>query len=88
MSVKPSEPIRIGVIGGSGVYAIEQLQDIAEVTLKTPFGAPSDAYIVGTLESQHASPFCPATATGTASIPAALTTVPTFTDSRCWVSST
>ena len=53
MSVKPSEPIRIGVIGGSGVYAIEQLQDIEEVTLETPFGAPSDAYILGTLEGQR-----------------------------------
>ena len=53
MSVKRSEPIRIGVIGGSGVYAIEQLQDIEEVTLETPFGAPSDAYILGTLEGQR-----------------------------------
>jgi 5'-methylthioadenosine phosphorylase len=48
-----STPIRIGVIGGSGVYAIEQLQDVGEVTVETPFGAPSDAYIVGTLEGQR-----------------------------------
>ncbi len=53
MSVNRSEPVRIGVIGGSGVYAIEQLQDIEEVTLETPFGAPSDAYILGTLEGQR-----------------------------------
>ena len=87
MSVKPSEPIRIGVIGGSGVYAIEQLQDIEEVTLETPFGAPSDAYILGTLEGQRVA-FCPATAVGTASIPAVSTTVPTSTALRCWASST
>jgi 5'-methylthioadenosine phosphorylase len=48
-----STPVRIGVIGGSGVYAIEQLQDVEEVTVTTPFGAPSDAYIVGTLGGQR-----------------------------------
>jgi 5'-methylthioadenosine phosphorylase len=48
-----STPIRIGVIGGSGVYQIEHLQDIEEVWLETPFGAPSDAYIVGTIEGQR-----------------------------------
>ena len=46
-------PIRIGIIGGSGVYQIEQLQDVEEVTLDTPFGAPSDAYILGTLAGQR-----------------------------------
>lgn len=46
-------PIRIGVIGGSGVYQIEQLQDIEEVTLETPFGAPSDAYVLGTIAGQR-----------------------------------
>ena len=39
----------IGVIGGSGLYEIEGLADIQEVVLDTPFGAPSDAYITGTL---------------------------------------
>jgi 5'-methylthioadenosine phosphorylase len=48
-----STPIRIGVVGGSGIYAIEQLQNVEEVTVETPFGAPSDAYIVGTLEGQR-----------------------------------
>ncbi len=42
-------PIRIGVIGGSGVYQMEALTDIEEVEISTPFGDPSDAYIVGTL---------------------------------------
>ncbi len=43
------EPV-IGVIGGSGLYEIEGLTDVREVTLDTPFGAPSDAYITGKLE--------------------------------------
>jgi 5'-methylthioadenosine phosphorylase len=40
----------IGVIGGSGLYEIEELTDIAEVYLETPFGNPSDVYITGMLE--------------------------------------
>lgn len=39
----------IGVIGGSGLYEIEGLTDVREVAIDTPFGAPSDKYIVGTL---------------------------------------
>jgi 5'-methylthioadenosine phosphorylase len=39
----------IGVIGGSGLYEMEGLTDLEEVRLDTPFGAPSDAYIVGRL---------------------------------------
>lgn len=46
------EGIRIGVIGGSGVYDMAQLQDRREISLDTPFGAPSDAYIVGVIEGQ------------------------------------
>lgn len=42
--------IRFGVIGGSGVYSIEALQDVEEVAVDTPFGEPSDAYITGTLD--------------------------------------
>lgn len=45
--------VRIGVIGGSGLYKIEGLADIEEVSIDTPFGAPSDNYIVGTLEGQR-----------------------------------
>lgn len=48
-----SDPIRIGVIGGSGVYAMEALTDLEEVTLDTPFGAPSDSYMVGRLHGQR-----------------------------------
>ncbi len=43
----------IGVIGGSGLYAMAGLTDVEEVQLTTPFGAPSDVYVVGTLGSQR-----------------------------------
>lgn len=43
------EPVTIGIIGGSGLYKMEALKDVEEVHLDTPFGAPSDALIVGTL---------------------------------------
>jgi 5'-methylthioadenosine phosphorylase len=39
----------IGVIGGSGLYSIPGLSDMREVKQDTPFGDPSDAYVLGTL---------------------------------------
>jgi 5'-methylthioadenosine phosphorylase len=45
--------VRIGVIGGSGVYDMESLLDVEEVRLETPFGSPSGPYTVGTLEGQR-----------------------------------
>lgn len=44
------ENIKIGIIGGSGLYKMEALKDVKEVFLDTPFGTPSDAFIVGTLD--------------------------------------
>lgn len=41
---------QIGIIGGSGLYAMEALTDIEEVRIETPFGNPSDAFILGTLD--------------------------------------
>ncbi|MGC9503955.1 S-methyl-5'-thioadenosine phosphorylase [Baaleninema sp.] len=41
---------KIGIIGGSGLYKMEALQDIEEVRVKTPFGDPSDAIVLGTLD--------------------------------------
>ena len=43
------EEIKIGIIGGSGLYQMKELTDVQEVFLDTPFGKPSDAYITGTL---------------------------------------
>ncbi|MGC6483568.1 MAG: S-methyl-5'-thioadenosine phosphorylase [Synechococcus sp.] len=40
---------RVGVIGGSGLYAIEGLTDVREVDVNTPFGTPSDAFRIGRL---------------------------------------
>jgi 5'-methylthioadenosine phosphorylase len=41
---------RIGIIGGSGLYKMEALKDIQEIHVDTPFGATSDAVILGTLD--------------------------------------
>jgi 5'-methylthioadenosine phosphorylase len=46
------DKIRIGVIGGSGVYDMAQLVDMKEVRLETPFGPPSDAFVIGKIGGQ------------------------------------
>jgi 5'-methylthioadenosine phosphorylase len=43
------EKVKIGIIGGSGIYDIEDVQDVKTVAVETPFGAPSDKIILGTL---------------------------------------
>ncbi len=40
----------VGVIGGSGLYEMEGLEEIRSISLKTPFGEPSDSFMVGNLE--------------------------------------
>lgn len=40
----------VGVIGGSGLYEMEGLEEVQTVSLTTPFGNPSDSFIVGRLE--------------------------------------
>jgi len=40
---------KIGIIGGSGLYQIDALKDIKETAVETPFGEPSDNFIVGNL---------------------------------------
>jgi len=42
----------IGIIGGSGLYAMPGLTKIKEVRVRTPFGQPSDPYVLGTLEGR------------------------------------
>ena len=44
--------IRIGIIGGSGLYQMSGLTNIEEIEMETPFGKPSDAYRVGILEGK------------------------------------
>jgi 5'-methylthioadenosine phosphorylase len=41
---------QIGIIGGSGLYAMEGLSDLRELSVETPFGMPSDNFVIGTLE--------------------------------------
>jgi 5'-methylthioadenosine phosphorylase len=43
------EKVKIGIIGGSGLYDMPGLSDRSEVAVDTPFGSPSDRFIVGTL---------------------------------------
>ena len=42
----------IGIIGGSGLYHMPGFSDVHEVKQSTPFGDPSDAYVLGTLEGR------------------------------------
>ena len=44
---------RIGIIGGTGLYNIEGFTKQKWVTVKTPFGAPSDAYLTGQLAGRE-----------------------------------
>ena len=38
---------RLGVLGGSGLYAMDGLEDLREITVETPFGSPSDQLRLG-----------------------------------------
>jgi 5'-methylthioadenosine phosphorylase len=44
---------RIGVIGGSGLYAMDELVEVEEVRVSTPFGDPSDAITIGTVGGER-----------------------------------
>lgn len=47
------ETVKIGIIGGSGLYHMEGLSDTREVRVKTPFGDPSEVIVIGTLEGRR-----------------------------------
>jgi 5'-methylthioadenosine phosphorylase len=47
------EQVSIGIIGGSGLYQMSGLTDTHEVAVDTPFGTPSDNFIIGTLEGKR-----------------------------------
>jgi 5'-methylthioadenosine phosphorylase len=47
------ETVKIAIIGGSGLYHMSGLTDTKEVRVKTPFGDPSDAIVIGTLEGRR-----------------------------------
>src|SRR5271154_40801 len=52
-SVAKNEVVKIGIIGGSGLNSMAGLTNTREVRVKTPFGDPSDAIIIGTLEGKR-----------------------------------
>ncbi len=48
-----AEAIKLGIIGGSGLYGMPGLTQAKELRVATPFGKPSDAYLVGTLAGKR-----------------------------------
>jgi 5'-methylthioadenosine phosphorylase len=53
VGINSAEGPRIGIIGGSGLYDMAGLADTREIGMKTPFGRPSDALVIGTLEGRR-----------------------------------
>ena len=50
----PAKPrADIAVIGGSGLYEMDGLEQVRETRVSTPFGRPSDAVILGTLSGRR-----------------------------------
>ena len=47
-----TDPIRIGIIGGSGLYNMEALSDVYEKEISTPFGEPSGPITIGTIAGE------------------------------------
>ncbi len=52
-SSSEKDAAKIGIIGGSGLYHMGGLSNTREVRVKTPFGDPSDAIVIGTLEEKR-----------------------------------
>ncbi len=50
--------MKLGVLGGSGLYDMDGLENVTEITLSTPFGEPSDAFVTGTM-GEHELVFLP-----------------------------
>src|SRR5881296_2393867 len=53
MSEKKDEPTAIGIVGGSGLYQIEELRDTSELNIDTPFGPPSDTLVGGKINGSQ-----------------------------------
>src|SRR5438045_6993026 len=62
---------KVGISGGSGLYQMPELKEIEEVSVDTPFGRPSDSFIVGTLEGERVA-FLPRHARGHKLLPTEL----------------
>src|SRR5947209_18267648 len=48
-----NEPPAIGIIGGSGLYQMEELRDATEKKVDTPFGLPSDILVGGKISARQ-----------------------------------
>ncbi len=55
MTSSAQQPIRIGVVGGSGLYGLSDLREAREIRVETPYGPPSDAFRVGTVSGVRAA---------------------------------
>ena len=53
MPEKKDEPPAIGIVGGSGLYQIEELRDTSELNIDTPFGLPSDKLVGGKISGRQ-----------------------------------
>ncbi len=65
------EENRIGIIGGSGLYDIDGIENVERVEVDTPFGKPSDRFIIGKLEGKEVA-FLPRHGTGHTELPSEL----------------
>ena len=45
--------VEIGIIGGSGLYSMPGFEAEEEAVVETPFGSPSDSYVIGKLAGRH-----------------------------------
>ncbi|MBM4266894.1 MAG: S-methyl-5'-thioadenosine phosphorylase [Deltaproteobacteria bacterium] len=61
----------LGVIGGSGLYDLAELEDVRRIRLPTPFGDPSDEFVLGTLSGVRVA-FLPRHARGHRILPGEL----------------
>jgi len=50
VSLSPDQPIRLGVLGGSGLYSFPGMKDVQEIELETPFGKPSAPVVTGLIQ--------------------------------------
>ncbi len=53
MSLEAMKEPAIGVIGGSGLYEMEGISDLAEIAVQTPFGEPSDKLVTGRISGRR-----------------------------------
>ena len=49
MEPERTPAVKIGVIGGSGIYEMDKVAAIEKIKISTPFGDPSEPFIIGTL---------------------------------------